>query len=178
MNVTADASTKPSPRQPPDVSPPALELGSQTVSLRRQLVDLLPTLRTFARHLGKNDHDEADLVHETVARALERFHHGDLRAWCQTVMYRCWMDELRHRSRHLAEVPELSVPPNQEHVVRALELERAIRQLDPHHRDALLALRYHGYSQEEAAERYGVTKNVIAGRAHRAEKKLRKRGKL
>lgn len=175
----SDASAEPPPRHPPD-APSSLETGLQVIPLRRQILDIMPALRKYARKLGKNEHDESDLVHEAVTRALEHFKHGNLAAWCSTVMYRCWMDELRHRNRErtsadINAVIELhaSQSPNQEHAIRAIELERALHILNKDQRDALLALRYHGYTQEEAAASCGVTKNVIAGRAFRAEVKLR-----
>jgi RNA polymerase sigma-70 factor (ECF subfamily) len=72
-------------------------------AFQRQLIDLLPRLRRFARTLARPPADPDDLVQTAVERALAR--RGQWRPdtrldwWTMRIMKNAWIDETRARGR-------------------------------------------------------------------------------
>lgn len=73
--------------------------------VRAQLPGAAPALLRYARLLAGNEHDAADLVQDTMVRALQSAGRFDGRSalvtWLRRLMHNLWVDEMR--SRH--EVP-------------------------------------------------------------------------
>src|ERR1044072_9494675 len=71
--------------------------------VRRQVVELLPRLRRFARTIARNLHDDDDLVQLAIERALQRHDQWppELKfdGWMFGIMRNAWIDEVRSRSR-------------------------------------------------------------------------------
>src|SRR6188474_692658 len=76
---------------------------SQVEQVRRQIVELLPRLRRFARTVARNVHDADDLVQLAVERALLRYDQWrpelKFEGWMFGIMRNAWIDEVRSRSR-------------------------------------------------------------------------------
>ena len=76
---------------------------SQEEQVRRQIVELLPRLRRFARTIARNVHDADDLVQLAIERALLK--HDQWRpelkfdGWMFGIMRNAWIDEVRSRAR-------------------------------------------------------------------------------
>ena len=71
--------------------------------VRRQVVELLPRLRRFARAIARNVHDADDLVQLSIERALLKFDQWrpeqKFDGWMFGIMRNAWIDEVRSRSR-------------------------------------------------------------------------------
>src|SRR3546814_1734976 len=75
-----------------------------TPSMRRELGELLPRLRRFARSLANDPADADDLVQTALERALARAsqwqaQQGGLAPWVFVIVRNAWLDELRSRRR-------------------------------------------------------------------------------
>ena len=72
-------------------------------AFQRELVELLPRLRRFARTLAHDATDADDVVQTAVERALARrasWQAGTrLDSWMFTIVRNAWIDETRSRSR-------------------------------------------------------------------------------
>src|SRR5690349_24266247 len=74
---------------------------SVPTALRRQLADLLPDLRAFARFLVRDRAEADDLVQEALVRALaslDQFRHGtNLKAWLFSILRNAFYEQARRR---------------------------------------------------------------------------------
>ena len=70
--------------------------------VRRQVVELLPRLRRFARAIARNVHDADDLVQLSIERALLKFDQWrpeqKFDGWMFGIMRNAWIDEVRSRA--------------------------------------------------------------------------------
>ena len=114
---------------------------------RAEMLKAVPRLRAFAFGLTGDHHRADDLVQDTLLRAWEaadRFEPGtNLLAWLYTILRNRFLSEYRSR-RHQVDDPDgklverLSVLPSQDNRLDYLDLRRALAQLAPEHREALL----------------------------------------
>jgi RNA polymerase sigma factor (sigma-70 family) len=159
--------------------PPSI---SSSPGFREELVALLPHLRAFARGLCPGRPDQADdLVQETVMRAWaarDRFVPGtNLKAWTFTIMRNHFLNEIRRNKRTdqledgAAELL-LVTEANQEDAIHLSDLERALQQLPPERREALLLVGASGFSYEEAALVCGVAVGTMKSRVGRGRAQL------
>ena len=128
------------------------------------------------------DHHRADdLVQDTLLRAWEaadRFEPGtNLLAWLYTILRNRFLSEYRSRRHQLDDpdgklVERLSVLPSQDNRLDYLDLRRALAQLAPEHREALLLVGAEGLPFEEAAAITGVPLGTFKSRINRARSKL------
>ncbi len=121
------------------------------------------------------DPEEAqDLAQEAFARAVERWPIGsrdDVARWLAAVGIRLAIDEMRRRRRWgFLQIREtdaawaMNVDP---------DLWRAISELEPAARAALLLTVLDGYTQEEVAEALGVARGTVSSWLSRARDRLR-----
>lgn len=162
----------------PREAPPAA--GSEPAAVRQGLAGLLPDLRAFARFLARDRVQADDLVQDTVVRALaaaDQFQPGtNLKAWLFTILRNAFFEQARRRRResqalraHL-EAGEAAEPP----VSRAdiSDLQRAIWNLPPLLREALVLVGAQGLSYEEAADVAGAPVGTMKARVSRARARL------
>ncbi|MDO9711177.1 sigma-70 family RNA polymerase sigma factor [Paracraurococcus lichenis] len=149
--------------------------------LRSALAELLPELRAFARFLCGNAAQADDLVQEALARTLRSLDAQeervtDLRAWCLAVVRNIFHEELRARKRETVRlrdaVPEEPAPPAQETPGQMRDLARALKELPPLLREAVILVGAQGLSHQEAAEICGVPIGTMKARVSRARKLL------
>lgn len=155
--------------------------GAGDAAFRAELVRVLPHLRAFARGLSGRADLADDLVQDTAIRAWaarERFAAGtNLRAWTFTIMRNHFLNERRKRSRE-ADFDEavaervLVEPASQESSVHLSDLERALRQLPPEQREALLLVGAGRFSYEEAGAICAVAEGTMKSRVARARAAL------
>jgi RNA polymerase sigma-70 factor (ECF subfamily) len=156
-------------------------MASQTgTEFHRELLAVLPRLRSYALSLT-GDRERADeLVQSTVVKALAQqasFKPGtNLGAWLFRIQRNTWIDTFRRR-RPTEEINEdtaavLSTPPSQEAVLIKAEFLKAFARLHPHHREALVLSVIEGQPYERIAAHAGVSIGTIKSRVCRARDRL------
>ena len=150
-------------------------------SMNRQIVDVIPALRAFARTFCQNQNDADDLVQETLVRALahvDHFQEGTrLKSWMFTIMRNTFCTRYRISRREAVGVTECissqeSVQPEQEWRLRGHELEAACSHLPDKYRSAFEFIFIDGRSYEEAAEHFHCPIGTIKSRVNRARRHL------
>ena len=152
-----------------------------TAAFRSELIELLPSLRAFARSLAHNPAQADDLVQDTLVKALsnvDRFEPGtNLRAWLFTILRNHYYSQLRKAKREVEDTEgrlaaRLAVRPEQDGSVDLEDFKVAFQQLQPDHREVLTLVGASGCSYEEAAEICGCAVGTIKSRVNRARRKL------
>jgi RNA polymerase sigma-70 factor (ECF subfamily) len=148
---------------------------------KAELIELLPSMRAFARSLTRNPAQADDLVQDTLVKALanvERFEPGtNLRAWLFTILRNHFYSQLRKAKREVEDVEgryaaRLASRPEQDGSVDLEDFKVAFAQLAPDHREVLTLVGASGCSYEEAAQICGCAVGTIKSRVNRARKKL------
>lgn len=152
--------------------------------VRDDMVALVPQLHSFARSLCRDGVRADDLVQEALVRAfdnIERFTPGtNLKAWLFTIMRNEHYSQLRRRKfeapNHDSDsMPDLSVPPDHDGELELRDLNRALAELSPGQRTALILVSASGFSYEEAAAICGCAVGTIKSRVARARETLLER---
>lgn len=147
--------------------------------LEREIVDLLPRLRRFARVLARDTTDADDLVQQTVERAL--VHRGQWRpgtrldSWMFRIMKNAWIDESRARTRRgVVMAPEdagLNAASDgagdMEIRLEARAVASAMGRLPEDQRLAIALVLVEGLSYKEAAEVLEVPQGTLTSRLGR-----------
>jgi RNA polymerase sigma-70 factor (ECF subfamily) len=149
--------------------------------IRRQIVELLPRLRRFARALARNVHDADDLVQIAIERALMRYDQWrpDSRfdSWIFGILRNAWIDEVRSRGRrsHLFasdEAGENVGDGTHDAQVSGLSVQAAVAKLPEEQRLAVALVLVEGLSYKEAAEVLEVPIGTLTSRLARAREAL------
>ncbi len=153
-------------------------------AFQRELIDLLPGLRRFARSLARDHADADDLTQLAVQRALERrsgFTPGTrLDSWMFAIMRNAWIDEARsraRRSRIMGPEPEArsvadTLSPDMDRRLAATALERAMARLPEDQRTAVHLVLVEGLSYREAAQVIGAPEGTLTSRLVRGRMAL------
>lgn len=148
---------------------------------REQLIELLPSLRAFARSLAQSPSAADDLVQETLLKALkneDKFTQGsNLRAWLFTILRNQYYTTLRKIRREVEDVDgrhaaTLSVRPTQLGAIEMQAFQTAFARLPPDQREALTLIGASDLSYEEAATICGCAVGTIKSRVSRGRKRL------
>jgi RNA polymerase sigma-70 factor (ECF subfamily) len=150
-------------------------------AFKRELTDVVPHLRAFARGLCGRPDMADDLVQETLLKAWaaqERFEPGtSMRAWTFVILRNAYLTDMR-RNRFRGEYDEtvaeriLTAPAGQEEPIHLSDMHRALLTLPPERREALLLVGTGGFSYEEAANICGCAVGTIKSRVGRARAAL------
>ena len=149
-------------------------------AFEKQLLNIIPDLRAFARFLAGNPTEADDLVQDTVVRALNAYSHFDLntniKAWTFTILRNIRINS--YRKRRFEELDEatmatMSARANQEDSLELKEVLRALETLPVAQREVITLVRAGGLSYEEAAEIMGCKLGTIKSRVNRADAALR-----
>lgn len=151
----------------------------------RELRDLLPALRRFARSLCADAAAADDLVQETLERALSRWHARRdayaLQPWLFSILYRRFLDE-RRRATRWARLRALFAGEADDAADTALSPERvhegrehlaAFARLPAEQRGLLLLVAVEGFSYREAAAALGVPIGTVMSRLARARVQIK-----
>jgi RNA polymerase sigma-70 factor (ECF subfamily) len=153
-------------------------MSSKTI--QHELITHLPRLRAFAISLCGNADLADDLVQETILKAwrhLDSFQEGtNLRAWLFTILRNFYFSQLRQR-RHEAPIDEdalqkLGKAPAQYGWMDSQDLLKALAQLSPEHREAIILVGAEGCTYEETAEICGCAVGTVKSRVNRARLRL------
>lgn len=152
-----------------------------TAPWRDQVVEMIPSLRGFARSLSRNPADADDLVQDTLIKAWsnrDKFEAGtNLRAWLFTILRNTWYTACTRRRREVADedgklAARLSVAASQEWSAAWSGLQNALAELPNDHREALMLVAAAGLTYDEAAEICGCPIGTIKSRVNRARARL------
>ena len=154
---------------------------AEKADFKRELTEVVPHLRAFARGLcGRADMAD-DLVQEALLKAWaaqERFEPGtSMRAWTFVILRNAYLTDMR-RNRFRGEYDEgvaervLTAPAGQEEPLHLSDMHRALLTLPPERREALLLVGAGGFSYEEAANICGCAVGTIKSRVGRARAAL------
>lgn len=155
--------------------------ASQRADFKRELEQVIPHLRAFARGLCGRPDLADDLVQEALMKAWaaqERFEPGtSMRAWTFVILRNAYLTDMR-RNRFRGEYDEgvaeriLTAPAGQEEPIHLSDMHRALLTLPAERREALLLVGAGGFSYEEAAEICGCAIGTIKSRVGRARAAL------
>ena len=148
---------------------------------KRELTEVIPHLRAFARGLCGRPDMADDLVQEAMLKAWaaqERFEPGtSMRAWTFVILRNAYLTDMR-RNRFRGEYDEgvaeriLTAPAGQEEPIHLSDMHRALLTLPAERREALLLVGAGGFSYEEAAQICGCAVGTIKSRVGRARSAL------
>jgi RNA polymerase sigma-70 factor, ECF subfamily len=156
--------------------------------VRRQSLQHLDALYTFAVYLTRKPAEAEDLVQETYLRALRfahRFESGTrLRAWLFQILRNTFLTfyRIREREAPLAEdgVPDWDAPmfhdaPDNDPGVLEVhtDLERALLKLPEEFRTVLLLAEVEGMPLDEVAQVMACPVGTVKSRIFRAKERLR-----
>lgn len=165
------------------LKPPARRTRNVT-GFERDLLDLLPRLRRFARSLTLDPADADDLCQIALERALkaeDQWTEGTrLDSWMYRIIRNCWVDELRSRRRRGETVPVdgdgLDLPDagdrQMEARVELNNVDRAMAALPPEQREVIALVLVEGLAYREAAELLDLPMGTITSRLVRGRQAL------
>jgi len=155
--------------------------SDQKQEFKRELENVIPHLRAFARGLCGRPDMADDLVQEALMKAWaaqDRFEPGtSMRAWTFVILRNAYLTDMR-RNRFRGDYDEtvaeriLTAPAGQEEPIHLGDLNRALQTLPPERREALLLVGAGGFSYEEAANICGCAVGTIKSRVGRARSAL------
>lgn len=144
-------------------------------------------LETYAMSLTKKQNDSADLVQDTIYRALaneDKFREGtNLRGWLVTIMKNIFINNYRKKSKrntifdntdnHYFLNYKASKQPNTAEVNLLMEhVNRAVRVLNPDFKVPFM-MYFNGFKYQEIAEKMELPLGTIKSRIYFARKALK-----
>lgn len=151
-------------------------------NFQEDLVALIPRLRTFSRGLCRRQSMAEDLVQETLAkawRARDSFQLGtNLKAWLFTILRNEFYTHVRRAKRETYWDSEASerlpaVEHQQDWAMDLSDTARALGELPPNQREALILVSAGGYSYDDVAKICGTPVGTAKSRVGRARATLR-----
>lgn len=149
--------------------------------IRSQLIELLPRLRRFARHLTRQPDDADDVVQIALERALSRCEQWDpssrLDSWMFGIIRNAWIDEVRSRQRRgphldLDQISD-SVAGNHDAMeIEVMSVQTAMAQLPEEQRTAVSLVLVEGLSYKEAAQVMETPIGTLTSRLARGREAL------
>ena len=141
----------------------------------------------LAYRLTGNPHDAEDLTHDVfirVFRSLHAYQPGTFEGWLHRITTNVFLDKMRRKQRiRFDALPEVaayrmaSAEPGPEQVYDQThfgdDVQRALAQLSPEFRAAVVLCDIEGLSYEEIAATLGVKLGTVRSRIHRGRAQLR-----
>lgn len=158
------------------------EVAERHAAVRAGAVMYLPDLRVFAKGMAANRHQADDLVQSTILRALDASHQftpgTNFRAWTFTILRNVFYNQWRSAASRVESIEDCmhNMPvtdPSQDKALELCDLRRALAQLGPEQRQALLLVVVSGLDYEAVAEICGVARGTVKSRVSRARTNLR-----
>lgn len=146
----------------------------------RGMMDLMPSLRRYARSLTRSDVDGEDLLQDSLERALVKrtqWAGGSLKAWAFSIMTNLYRNETqraaRRRSLPIEEaetVPATLSPPGDP--LEQRRLAAAIDSLAPDFRAVLMLVVVESMSYREVASLLQIPEGTVMSRLARARTQI------
>jgi RNA polymerase sigma-70 factor (ECF subfamily) len=161
--------------------PPRKDGARPSSDFRRALIASIPNLRAFAISLCGDGHRADDLVQETLIKAwshYKSFQEGtNLKAWLFTILRNTFISERRKFGREVQNFDDdhaarLAHHPEQHGHVDLVDFTKALAELSPEQREALILVGAERFSYEEAARITGCEVGTVKSRVHRARVRL------
>ena len=144
----------------------------------------IPALRRYAVALLRSRDEADDLVHDCLARALDKLHtrreEADIRSWLFTIMHNHFISQVRRRrSRPAPETLDDSHEKaagqraTQEDALLWRDLQRGLALLPEEQRSVILLVSVEDLSYAEAAQVLGVPIGTVMSRLARGRDRLR-----
>jgi len=140
----------------------------------------------LAYRLSGNQHDAEDLTQETfmrVFRSLKNYQPGTFEGWLHRITTNLFLDMVRRRAKIRMEalpedyerVPGTDMTPEEAYNVANLDpaLQRALDDLAPDFRVAVVLCDVMGMTYEEIGDTLGVKMGTVRSRIHRGRAQLR-----
>ncbi|ACE92465.1 RNA polymerase sigma factor protein [Rhizobium phaseoli] len=150
-------------------------------SFKRELLAALPSLRAFAISLiGRHDRAD-DLVQDTIMKAWAKQDHFEMgtnmKAWLFTILRNELYSQMRKSGREVQDsdglfTESMAMHPSQYGALDLQDFKKALDQLPPDQREAIILVGASGFSYEEAAEICGCAVGTIKSRVNRARQRL------
>lgn len=149
--------------------------------IHKEIVEVIPNLRAFARSLVNNPAQADDLVQGALTRALanlDKFEAGtNLRAWLFTILRNLYYSDLRKRRREVEDADggyaeSLSTQPNQVAALELKDFRAALGKLPTEQREALILIGASGFSYEDAARICDCAVGTMKSRVNRGRARL------
>lgn len=160
-----------SARGPDDAGPASFERG---------MLDLMPSLRRYARSLTRSDHEGDDLLQDSLVRALTRrsqWSGANLKAWAFTIMTNVYRNEASRSARRrtapldeAADIPGTTSPPGDP--LERRRLAAAIDSLAPDFRTVLMLVVIESMSYREVATLLQIPEGTVMSRLARARAQI------
>jgi RNA polymerase sigma-70 factor (ECF subfamily) len=150
-------------------------------NLKKEILELLPALRAFARSLTSNRAEADDLVQETIVKAwgnFDKFVPGsNMRAWLFTILRNTYYSTVRKRRHEVVDATgawaaRVATRPRQESLIAWQDLQSMLALLPDEQREALILVGAAGLSYEEAAKVCGCALGTIKSRVNRGRARL------
>ncbi|MBK9418723.1 MAG: RNA polymerase sigma factor [Flavobacteriales bacterium] len=156
-----------------------------TLEFQQQLVGLRQQLYYFALSLTKDRENAADLLQESLMRALtyrDKFRDNtNFKAWLYTIMKNTFINDHRRNKRKKAlmdnvdrereQVRRVQTPASTEASMKMSEIQRSLEQLDPAFRTPF-TMHHEGYKYHEIAEHLGIPIGTVKSRIFQARQRL------
>ena len=129
----------------------------------------------IAYRLTGNRYDAEDLTQEVfvrVFRSLERYTPGSFEGWLHRITTNLFLDGVRRKQRIRFD----SLPDNADDHADAMfddDIQRALDELSPEFRAAVVLCDVEGLSYEEVADALGIKLGTVRSRIHRGRSQLR-----
>lgn len=153
-------------------------------AFHKELVDLLPRLRRFARTLAGYPDQADDLVQAACAKALAKSHQWRagtrLDSWMYRIVQTTWLDHCRSATFRQSHLEAVDLETVADHgPVRRMEdrrtlasVRQAVRGLTDQQRAVLGLVCVEGFSYREAADILGIPVGTVMSRLARARLSL------
>lgn len=150
-------------------------------SFQDALLELVPSLRAYARLLTGTQHRADDLVQDTLLQAWDRREalrdQAAMRAWAFRIMHNLCLRQARKYRLEVEDVDDtcaasIAVDPAQHHALELSELSDAVECLTGDEQEALFVVAIDNMSYEDASRTLGISVGTVKSRVHRARAKL------
>lgn len=146
----------------------------------RGMLDLMPSLRRYARSLTRSDPDGDDLLQDSLERALSKrgqWSGSNLKAWAFAIMTNLYRNEATRAARRrtapmeeAADVPATASPPGDP--LEQRRLAAAIDSLAPDFRAVLMLVVIEGMTYRDVATLLQIPEGTVMSRLSRARAQI------
>jgi RNA polymerase sigma-70 factor (ECF subfamily) len=164
----------------------ASEDQAKAAMFERIVTPHVPAAWNLARWLLRNPHDAEDVLQDAYLRAyrfIDQFRGGDARSWLLTIVRNLCHDFIRkHQTEkqmhagdaHFDDIESNAPPPplRLEQASEAEQLRRAVEQLPPDYREALILREFEGLSYKEISAVVDAPMGTVMSRLARARERL------
>lgn len=147
----------------------------------KEIVELIPAMRAFARTFYRDQSDADDLVQETLVKGLAKidlFEPGtSMKSWLFTIMRNTFYTKIKKENREAPGKADCvssrpAVNPTQDWSARGIEIYNALQRLPEQQREVLVLVGVFGISYEEAAAICNCAMGTVKSRLNRARLRL------